>query len=208
MYTDYRNTKKPYVLELTGWKWEFFVTIHLHNRSLAFDAVGHRCLKWFHFIKKRYPKIVFAGRIYVIRHEFHEYPHAHILMVSNPDDPMRLSDLSRTEIDLLQNSFIGPDVNCQIDEITKGTEAQVADYIYDERNAHVRKPDCWMLYPYRNELLEKIMLKDKPNTNTKDTLSFDDDRSMVMTNNSPCSVDDEHAGSQQDKLKGMEYELK
>jgi hypothetical protein len=152
---------------------------------------------------------VFGGRIYVIRHELKKYPHAHLLMVSKPDAPMRLRELSHDELEDLQNNFIGPDVNCRIDVITEGTTEQVSNYIYDEDNAHPEKPDSWAFYPYRNSLLEKLKIADQPSI--QNTRLTDRNGSMVMKNNTIISTDDnneKHITCKQDNLKNLEIELK
>ena len=161
---DQQKIKKSFSHFFNYWNWELHLTFSFHrhvNSRLAFKEVK----RWLKKKRHRFRKIKF-GALIIYSNPNYDNPHAHMVAVSDPRYPRRLTDISPKLLRFIELSWeLNPfnnrkkyweDRTCRITTNEQWSNKTLCNYVSKPKNIPLLKPDQWDIDVYRAPLLEVL----------------------------------------------------
>jgi len=147
------KVRKSFAGFLDGWFWNIHATINFnyHNHyKISNERALKLAFKWLKKIKWKYPRIKFAGILFVSKPHHETNPHVHILLTSDKNYEKTLRNISSEK---LENLWEG---DCKVTNFVYWSNQQISGYLAKEKNLHLYNPDNGDIAFYRQNLLNKL----------------------------------------------------
>jgi hypothetical protein len=156
---DYHRLGKSWAGFLSDWDWEMHFTLSFIYK-VDFGTAVKEVKRWFRELRRVLSEIKYAG-VLIFSNPHNETPHVHILLVSDPQYPRRLTDVSRLLRTFMvfswENRFVESNWvkgTCRIDKVWDS--GGISNYIAKPKNITLWDPDRWEFHYYRLDLLKRL----------------------------------------------------
>jgi len=170
------QVRKSFGSFLDSWFWHIHATINF-NYHTPYKISNEHALKlafgWLREIKRKYPRIKFAGILFVSKPHYETNPHVHILLTSNKNYEQTLRDISPEDLENLWKGDKNYEKSlknvsskklkkirkdqCKVTCFSDWTNQQISNYLAKEKNLHLYNPNNGDIAFYRKNLLKKMI---------------------------------------------------
>jgi len=147
---DYHNIRKGYADFLNDWNWELFCTLSF-NHKVDFSTAKKDVKRWLKNHKNVFRKIKYAALL-LFSNPRNKTPHVHILMISDPRYPERLTDIYPLLLQFIEYSWIKG--TCRIEKVWDSRG--ISYYVTKMKNITLWDAERWDIDYYRPKLLVRL----------------------------------------------------
>jgi len=149
---NYCNIRKGYAGFLNEWDWEVFCTLSF-NRYVDFNTASKQVKRWLRGkgMRTRLSNIKFAC-VLILSNPHNETPHVHMLMISDPRYPRRLTDISNRLFKFIVFSW--DHGSCKMEKVWDGEG--ISNYTARMKNITLWDPDRWEFQFFRPRLFGRL----------------------------------------------------